>query len=937
MGDAGAPPPPYVVSGRAQHSRIVDVHAADTLPQPQGRGVFARQPRAQSPLFAYDEDNRCWRREDGQGAPPSPARAGRSGDCAGCSGAISSCTACSACEAASRAAQASAKERATSLEIPGRRYPAAGRRRLARAAGAPDEAEKASITTHRFGGPSTAGAASGRSALGGVGAPEAPRSGGGRKPGAGRTPLWPPTPRVHYTTGTTRSPGGGGFAGTSGTSNTGGPGTVGQDAPSVEPNPFLSPQDQPEIGYSNHYYPHASMFFNTANRKLWVPTVVPPPNQQIEMSGLVLDGNMEHQGLYFFTPGGDDSLWDELGVAPMSVTSNIVAELKPVAEAYACVTLVLGRGHESTPAHLANAIDLDLVHSRKDPTFSIYVEKPLPPGVSLQLYVLRYDENESQALFGPGAYVQQDPKYTRVGAAVPLPAHRTGEIEVPYPELRSRYVKDGLWAVTDVSQWTPLPAGLGGLNMAHNGAGNGVNLGNVSDVYLHDLEIRNFISDGIQIVDQGDDLVAGGPPVLDRMCVDDVYFHHNFWYHAAPDTGVTFGNVRFNRCRFESSLAGGGVFAEGGACVGVSFTDCVFFGNAVIGVSVMPTAFVGQDTRANANSWSFDHCLFWFNMAHLTLKMWAPADDVGRTIPLGPLGTLSILDCCLMESWQDAIDISGWWGGSIRSSHFARNGFANGVPPLYSTSFAPAGHPIHFTYGSPPYADQRYTGFPSFGFSVVNNVFELATWPQVGDFTELNQPGAVNILPLSGQYLQFIGNSLSGGRRGLKVREQQLTQQRGLDYSLFYAPYDTRFLEYSGKAGGQPITLENAPAWPLDLNQGGPTRISVSGLTCFGTDETVDSVFAEFLDNLTDNQTMAHRAAVMATGDPATDWTDQPFEQSPYLAARQSRAEWRALHAPGMASNNLPCSRFSPLINCQGGGQAQCPIGGLCPNVPGLP
>ena len=203
-------------------------------------------------------------------------------------------------------------------------------------------------------------------------------------------------------------------------------------------------------------------------------------------------------------------------------------------------------------------------------------------------------------------------------------------------------------------------------------------------------------------------------------------------------------------------------------------------------------------------------------------------------------------------------------------------------------------------------------------------MFELAKWPQIYARTEPDQPGVIRIDPRAGQFLQFIGNSISGGRRGLKALEAQNRHWDGQ-----YAPYDTRFLEYD-----PPATMESALGWP-DGSQGGPTRISVSGLTCFGPDETVDSVFAEFLDNTTDNK--AKSAQVMATGDPATDWNDSVFAPGPPPNPYNVGGNWIKTHAPGMTSNNVPCLGSSPLKPpCQGGNPA-CPIGGLCPNVPGLP
>lgn len=379
----------------------------------------------------------------------------------------------------------------------------------------------------------------------------------------------------------------------------------------------------------------ASIFVNRANGYINVPDSPPPPDTRLEVAHMTLDGNKDGQSLLYSRGNTTDPHIDD--PPENAVQPSIGDPVPPPPNA-----LVWGKGYgfavsytgdepnkETANAGWGYLIKLPDQGGPNSPTVKLFLPPPPKGSKNVVVYVRTDDPNPCLTGFAAENYERQAP--------VPIP-----DADPIDPWNRPTLVIDRHAPPPDPPFLPPafltqFP-GESSLSM-------GLALDNIADCYLHDLEIRNFVTDGLELSDISDGLFGA------------IWSHDN-GRHGVGNGGQAI-SLRFVNCRMEHN-ASVGCSMEGSNFQDTHFLNCGFKNN---GTGLGLTAH-GPFSNISATNCDFDH-----NFYHLFVS--APATN------------LRIIGCTFRYGLRGAVAVYNAGYGAIMGCDFDQNSRPQLEPPDY--------------------------------------------------------------------------------------------------------------------------------------------------------------------------------------------------------------------------------------------------------------
>jgi Right handed beta helix region/Pectate lyase superfamily protein len=313
-------------------------------------------------------------------------------------------------------------------------------------------------------------------------------------------------------------------------------------------------------------FPAASIFINKGNT-WWFKgdqqLPLPSADSNVSIAHMTLDGNKDGQTSVYMhgNQTKNPPVPDPFGGLNPKGVSDVNGRLAP-GDFHLCVTYA----------------DLDGKETGKSPTYDIQIdatqnaiEVGLPPIPSEAKRIIVYialfilGKSEKQDANGNDLFERQD--------LFPLPLPNPNALIVTaHDPLADKFI----------------PPGTGILKGGEGGAHDGIYLDQISDCYIHDLEIRNCVLDGLAISFIGDGV---GP-----ITVRDSLFEA-IWSHDNGRTGMTItGNaesLRFEDCWMDRNRAWGfdiePVFPQN-PIRDIHFLNCRFSSSGLAGIAIAPIA-----------------------------------------------------------------------------------------------------------------------------------------------------------------------------------------------------------------------------------------------------------------------------------------------------------------------------------------------------------
>lgn len=404
----------------------------------------------------------------------------------------------------------------------------------------------------------------------------------------------------------------------------------------------------------------------------------PPTDECIEIADMTLDGNKDGQP-FLYTGGGNDDFWQVMGGKNSLIArwpdprtypkdANLPdGDLVASGEYRYAVTITFtGPWGTSTVAGFTAPIGVGQ-SSTQPLIIDLPIYSDIWPITGVNVYIAVGTSGESN----------KDPDmYYKAVSGYDAPA---------VFDVENRRIVLRKMPPTDSSLSSPfyakaVPLGLGRTYLAEGQTSSGLSLANVDKAYCHDLDIRDFALDGMEVSGGaakriGSTCVPAG--VVTNSLFERIRSHGcGRWSLGFPDK---IENLVFRDCSFCDS--GGAVDFEGPPeSSNLSFQRCVFSGPGFL-VSLKPAQ--GE----TLTSVSFVECIFWGGTGpHIDMKTSDPEPD--NTTPC--VSGFTATRCVFAHSMQNMIVIGNAGSGKFSECVFWQPGRLFGPPDWIRAAFCKA-------------------------------------------------------------------------------------------------------------------------------------------------------------------------------------------------------------------------------------------------------
>ncbi len=418
----------------------------------------------------------------------------------------------------------------------------------------------------------------------------------------------------------------------------------------------------------------ASIFVNRANGFVHLPEARPAPDARLEVAHMTLDGNKGGQSFLF---GRDNTTDPRIGDPPPSA---LTADLGPDVIQPPPNALVWSKGYAFAVSYMGDNPERETLASgyyffkipdqdQHQGSPSVRLRLPPTPQGAKTVVVYAATDDPNPCLGNPFREYH-DQHYER-------------QPPVPVPEPDPVDTMNRPTLLIDHHAPPPEPAffprgvltqfpGESSLSMA-------LALDNAADCYLHDLEIRNFVTDGLELSYVRDSLF-------------EAIWSHDNGRHGVGSAGQA-SSLRFVDCRLEDN-ASTGCDLEGQGFQDIHFLNCSFKENGT-GLSLGPAP-PDANSPSMFNNVAIMNCDFDHNLQHV-FTVAAPNTT--------PITNLRLIDCTFRYSLRVAVFVGAPAMAWLRAA----------------TSIKMGDHPVN---------RRTITGPPSFGrsspFSILPATGELS-------------------------------------------------------------------------------------------------------------------------------------------------------------------------------------------------------------------